>query len=49
MAYLLMMLLSMLARPQVQRDLSHTATPHLENTKYMIIGTRQKLSRLLEC
>ena len=49
MTYLLMMLLSMLARPQLQGDLSNTVTAHQEKTKYMIIGTRQKLFRRLEC
>ena len=49
MAYLLMILFSMLARPQLQRDLSNTATAYPEKTKYMIIGTRQKLFRRVEC
>ena len=44
MAYLLMILFSMLAR-----DLSNTATAYPEKTKYMIIGTRQKLFRRVEC
>ena len=39
----------MLAWPQLQRDLSNTATAHPEKTKYMIIGTRQTLSRRVEC
>ena len=49
MAYLLMILFSMLAQPHLQRDLSNTATAHPEKTKYMIIGTRQTLSRRVEC
>lgn len=45
-----MMLLSMLERPHHHRDLiSNTATAHPEKTKYMVIGTRQNLSRRVEC
>ena len=37
MTYLLMMLLSMLARPQLQGDLSNTVTAHQEKKNALFI------------